>query len=204
MKLYHCADARSFRCLWLIEELGLSSELCVMPFPPRRTTPGYLAVNPLGTIPFLVDGDTAMSESAAILQYLAVRYGDGALAVAPDEPDYGQWLDWLSYGEATLTTPQTITLRYRHLEEEQYRQPRVAEDYERIFLDRLKKADAQLAHSPYLCAGRFTAADISVGYALLLARKLRLGDRFPPAIAEYWSRLESRDGFRRAKARQKI
>ena len=73
--LYHCAGARSFRALWALEELGLRYELKMLPFPPRVRAPGYLAINPLGTIPFLIDGETRMTESAAICHYLAMRHG---------------------------------------------------------------------------------------------------------------------------------
>src|ERR1700749_4819591 len=113
IQLYHCADARSFRPLWAMEELGLAYELIVLPFPPRYAAKAFMAINPLGTIPALIDGATFMTESAAIVQYLVTRYGPGELAVAPDDPDYGAWLNWLHFGEATLTFPQTLVLRYR-------------------------------------------------------------------------------------------
>ena len=115
MKLWHCAGARSFRALWALEEIGLPYDLEVVPFPPRFAVPGWLDVNPLGTIPFFTDGATAMTESAAIADYVATRYG-GSLAVRADEPDYGAYLNWLHHGEATLTFPQTIVLRYRVFE----------------------------------------------------------------------------------------
>ena len=51
MKLWHCKDARSFRVLWALEELGLPYELELLPFPPRWLKPEYLELNPLGTIP---------------------------------------------------------------------------------------------------------------------------------------------------------
>jgi glutathione S-transferase len=200
IELWHCVDARSFRALWALEELGLEYRLKVMPFPPRFREPDYLAVNPLGTIPFLVDGKTRMSESAAIVQYLATRSGPTGLAVSPDDPDYGAWLNWLHLGEATLTFPQTLVLRYRVLEPD--RAPQVADDYARWFLSRLKAVDRALAEGPWLCAGRFTAADISVGYALLLGRQLRLQESFAPAVSDYWERLSARPAFLRAKAAQ--
>ena len=58
IRLYHCADARSFRPLWALEELGLPYELHILKFPPRLRQPEYLEVNPLGTIPAMKDGDT--------------------------------------------------------------------------------------------------------------------------------------------------
>ena len=69
--LYHCTAARSFRPLWALEELKLPYELKMLPFPPRVFAREYLALNPLGTIPLMIDGDvTRMTESAAIVQYL--------------------------------------------------------------------------------------------------------------------------------------
>lgn len=97
LTLYHCANARSFRPLWTLEELGLSYDLRMLPFPPRFLKREYLDLNPLGTIPLLIDGETRMTESAAICQYLVTRYGPSTLAVAPDEPGYGPFLNWLHF-----------------------------------------------------------------------------------------------------------
>lgn len=204
IELYHCADARSFRALWALEELGLPYTLHLLPFPPRARAPEYLQLNPLGTIPLLVDGDTRMTESAAILQYLAVRHGPSPLAVAPEEPAYGAWLNLLHFGEATLTFPQTLVLRYRLLEPEARRQPQVADDYARWFLSRLRHVDRALEHAEHLCAGRFTMADVSVGYALLLARTLKLDAGFSPAVRAYWERLSARPAFLAAKRAQGV
>lgn len=203
IELWHCADARSFRALWALEELGLRYQLHLLPFPPRIRQPDYLEINPLGTIPLLVDGETRMTESAAITEYLASKYGPTPLAVSPDEADYGAWLDWLHRGEATLTFPQTLVLRYRHLEPKERRIPQAADDYAQWFLSRLRHVDRALADGrEWLVAGRFTMADISVGYALLLARSLKLDSGFPPLVADYWQRLTARPAFTAAKAAQ--
>jgi glutathione S-transferase len=196
--LYHCAAARSFRPLWTLEELGLPYELKMLPFPPRVFAKEYLGINPLGTIPLLLDGETRMTESAGIAQYLVSRYGPTPLAVDVDEPDYGAFINWLHFGEATLTFPQTLVLRYTQLEPEERRSPQVATDYAKWFFGRLRAVEAATAKSDTLCAGRFTAADISVGYALLLAQRIGLSKDFGPAVAAYWQRLQMRDGFRRA------
>ena len=196
--LYHCAAARSFRPLWTLEELGLPYELKMLPFPPRVFAKEYLGINPLGTIPLLLDGETRMTESAGIAQYLVSRYGPTPLAVGVDEPDYGAFINWLHFGEATLTFPQTLVLRYTQLEPEERRSPQVATDYAKWFFGRLRAVEAATAKSDTLCAGRFTAADISVGYALLLAQRIGLSKDFGPAVAAYWQRLQARDGFRRA------
>lgn len=75
--------------------------------------------------------------------------------------------------------------------------PVVAQDYTRWFLARLRSLEPPLLASEYLCAGRFTAADVSIGYALLLARHLGLADRFTPGVSRYWERLQARDGYQR-------
>ncbi|UAJ09787.1 glutathione S-transferase family protein [Glacieibacterium megasporae] len=202
MKLYHCAGARSFRALWTLEELGLDYSLETMPFPPRFTVPGYLDINPLGTIPFFTDGPAAMTESAAICEYLVTKYGSTSLAVTPDEPNYGAYLNWLHHGEATLTFPQTLVLRYRVFEPAKGLQA-AADDYAKWFAKRTVLAAAALETRDYLCAGRFTAADISVGYALLLAERLDLLAGLAPSLIAYWARLQARDGFTRAVAAER-
>lgn len=203
--LYHCVSARSFRPLWTLEELDARYDLRVLPFPPRALQRSYLEINPLGTIPFLIDGDTRMTESAAICQYLAERFDPQnakGLAVRPHEPGFGAWLNGLHQGEATLTFPQTLVLRYGRFEPDERKQPQVVDDYTKWFLSRLRWIDAVLQHEQFVAAGRFTAADISVGYALMLAGQLRLDAQLPAAVAAYWARLQQREGFRRALAAQ--
>ena len=200
--LYHCMSARSFRPLWTLEELGVAYELRMLPFPPRALDRRYLDVNPLGTIPLMIDGGTRMTESAAICQYLAAT-NPSSLDVAPHEPGFGAYLNFLHFGEATLTFPQTLVLRYAHFEPPERRQPQVAEDYARWFLARLRTLEPVLSDGGFACAGRFTAADISIGYALMLAQHLGLHERFTPAVQAYWQRLQDRPGYQRALESQK-
>ncbi|MDR5808577.1 glutathione S-transferase family protein [Caballeronia sp. LZ019] len=196
--LHHCVSARSFRPLWALEEIGVPYELKMLPFPPRMMARAFLDTNPLGTVPAFEDDALFMTESAAICQYLAARHSPGVLDVASHEADFGRYLNFLHFGEATLTFPQTLVLRYTHFEPPGRRQPQVAEDYAKWFHARLRTLAPLLDQQAYLCAGRFTAADISVGYALMLAEHLGLSDRFAEPIARYWSRLRQRDGFIRA------
>jgi glutathione S-transferase len=200
--LYHCMSARSFRPLWALEELGIPYELKMLPFPPRVLDRSFLAINPLGTIPLLIDGETHMTESAAMCQYLATRAAPTSLDVTADEPGFGAYLNYLHFGEATLTFPQTLVLRYLHQEPDERRQPQVADDYAKWFVSRLRSLEPLLQSNHYVCAGRFTVADISVGYALMLAEHLGLKPRFTAAVCAYWQRLRERPGFERALAAQ--
>ena len=202
VSLYHCMSARSFRPLWTLEELRLPYELIVLPFPPRAAAKQYLGVNSLGTVPAFRDGDVFMTESSAISQYLADRNPEGGLSVQKDSPHYGDYLNFLHFGEATLTFPQTLLLRYGRFEPQERRQPQVVEDYTKWFLARLRRIGEVVRVRPYLCGDTFSAADISVGYALLLADTLSLRDQFPEGVGEYWDRLSAREGFVRAMAAQ--
>ncbi|MBI1250764.1 MAG: glutathione S-transferase [Alphaproteobacteria bacterium] len=199
--LHHCAFARSFRPLWALEEMRLPYELTLMPFPPRARVDNYLDLNPLGTVPVLFDGDARMTESAAMCLYLGARYGPTPLVVEPQEPEFAAFLNFLHMGEATLTFPQTIVLRYTVLEPPERRAAQAAEDYRKWFLSRLRAA-AKLAGPEFVCAGRFTMADISFAYALMLAERLGLAEGFPETMKDYWSRMQMREGFQRALAAQ--
>lgn len=202
LTLYHCRDARSFRALWALEEIGLPYKLHTLPFPPRFREPGYREINPLGTVPYLIDGETRMSELAAIAQYLVERYAGPPLAVAPNEPGYGAYLNGLHLGEATLTFPQTLVLRYSALEPPERRLPQVVADYKRWTLARLRGFAAMMSGADYAAAGRFTVADVSVGYALMLTCMIGFFDAIEPSLQSYYARLEARPAFQRANAAQ--
>jgi len=199
MKLWHCAGARSLRPLWALEEMGLEYELEVMPFPPRMFQREYLEENSLGTIPFLRDGDTEMTESSAICQYLVDRYQQYDFGLRPEHPEYGAYLSWLHHADATLTFPQTLAMRYYYLEPSPEKQA-VADDYAKWFIARLRRLDAHLEDHEYLVDGRFTIADIAVGYALYLSRALHLDERLKPQTRAYVERLMERPAFQRADA----
>ena len=201
IKLYHCADARSFRVLWALEELALPYELEVVPFPPRLRVEGYKDLNPLGTVPACFVGGALMTESAAIPHVLATKFGPSDLAVAPEEADYPAYMNFLFMGEATLTFPQTIHLRYTRLEPPERRLTQAAEDYALWFGARLRAAETMLP-GEFACAGRFTMADISLGYAVMLAQAIGLEEQVTPGMSAYLRRLSERAGFQRAKAAQ--
>src|SRR5450755_3862398 len=202
--LYHCHAARSFRPLWMLEELGLAYELKMLPFPPRVFAKDYLALNPLGTIPLMIDGDTRMTESSGICHYLGIKRGPTPLMVSPDEAAYGAFLNWMYFSDATLTFPQTLVLRYSQLEPEERRNPQVATDYAKWFLGRLRAVEAATARVETLVADRFTAADIVIGYALRLAENIGLSGDFGPNVAAYWQRLQARDGYNRAVSAEEL
>lgn len=201
MKLWHCKDARSLRPLWALEEMGLPYELENLPFPPRVLRKEYLAVNPLGTIPYFTDGEVRMTESSGICLYLVERYQRHDLGLRPGDAEYGDYLNWLFHSDATLTFPQTIFLRYTVLEPPERRLPQAATDYRKWYLARLRLLDAHLMDREFLCDGRFTIADIAIGFALYLGQTLGMADDYQPQTRAYLERLKQRPAFKRAQAR---
>ena len=204
LHLYHCANARSLRVLWLLEELSLPYELHVVEFPPRQHPAGYLAINPQGTVPYLADGDTALSASLAILQYLDSVHGKHRFSVAPGDKDYAAWLNWLLYGEASLMRPLAVILRYRLFVLAVGRNEALPAAYEAILREALHSLESARVHAEFLCSTGFSNADIRAGYALVLARAIGLGALVGEATSRYWQRLEGRPAFRAALARQAL
>ncbi len=90
IKLYHATRTRSFRIVWLLEELGIPYELEKMAFVPPQTA--FAQASPFGKFPAIEDGELTMFESGAILEYLIERYGNGRLAPAPGSALRGPYL----------------------------------------------------------------------------------------------------------------
>jgi glutathione S-transferase len=201
MKVYHCPHARSLRVVWASEELGLDLEVQPVGFPPRAQEPAYFEINPTATIPTFVDGEVKLFESVAITEYLAEKAGDTDLVLQRGEADWPYYREFLLMGEATLVAPLTQIVRYKVLQPPELRLPRVVEDGADIFIDRLKHVEARLDGRDWLAGGRFTLADISVGYAVHLGELFRLRDRIPSRTAAYLERIKARPAFQRAMAR---
>ncbi|MDB9907724.1 glutathione S-transferase family protein [Gammaproteobacteria bacterium] len=196
IKIYSCNDSRGLRPMWTAEEMGVSYESEMMPFPPRFLHKEYMDVNILGTIPYLIDGEVEMTESVAMCQYLVDLYGPTDLKVAIDEPDYHHYLNWLAHSDATLTFPQTVVLRYTF--QEVGVADKAAEGYRRWFVARLKLLEKSLDSREYLCSNRFTIADICVSYAIYLAKTLQIDEAFKPNILRWTDMLFEREGFIKA------
>ncbi|MBQ0794890.1 glutathione S-transferase family protein [Zhongshania sp.] len=204
LTLYHSADARSLRCLWLLEELNIPYELKVVKFPARILEPSFLEINPLGTVPYLIDGDTRMNESCAILTYLSSRYGDDAFQLPVEHPRYGDYLNWLHFGEAALTYTQAVSLRYRFFLPKDQRLPEVATHFQAMVYERLPLVHDAVAKSLYLCGDEFTIADISVGYGLFLTSMFKLDEPFSNDTKAYCERLFQRPAFLKAREIQSV
>ena len=196
LKIFGCNDSRHVRVLWTAEEMNLDYQLEMMPFPPRFLRKEYLDTNILGTVPYLIDGDIEMTESVAICQYLAEKYGPTDLKVNPDEDDFPAYLNWMAHSDATLTFPQTVYLRYAF--QEIGVADNAAEGYKRWFVSRLKLLEKILEEKEYLCSNRLTLADICVGYAIYLAKCLNIEQALKPNIVRWTDMLFDRQAFKKA------
>src|SRR6266446_4073312 len=201
--LYHVPTSRSLRVLWTLEEIGATVEVKSLGVRPRLQEPEYLAINPAGTLPALIDGDRAIYESLAICEYLAARHGSDMI-VAPDEPERPEFVQWLLYGEATLQAPLSAMARVGRIRnttpEMQAGIDAVLSDARHSLSMRVKLLEQRLESRDFLVAGRMTLADISVGYPLNHMGKPDFASLLGPRATAYRERLLARPAFQRAAA----
>jgi glutathione S-transferase len=192
---------RSQRILWLLEEMGLPYELRLVDLRLRREDAEFIAVNPSGFLPVLKDGDVSMIESIAMIQYLGARYGPSPLVPAPDDPVWPAFLQFLHLGEASLAAylnPVVATAFLAPAAERDNYGVRAAKG---LFFNRLALVETQLEGGPHLAGEAFTAADISVHYALEMGARLGLSEEYGPAVKAYAERLTARPAYQRALAK---
>lgn len=180
--------------------MGLPYEVFPITFGAPRPRE-LLEANPSGTLPAFRDGDVLITESVAILQYLADRYGPTPLAVRPDQAHYPDYLQFMFLGEAGLAAPLNAVIATRFFAPEDQRGGNWTVDMViGGFHNRLKLVDRQLARSLYMAGGEFTFADISVGYAIGIGHMLGLNDKMSPAVEDYYRRVTARPAYLKAMA----
>jgi len=191
-------EGRGFRVVWLLEEMRLPYRLRdVDLLAGVENDPEFLAINPAGFIPAIRDGDVVMVESIAIMEYLLARYGPSPLAPAPQDATFPAYQQFLHLGEAGLAASVYFVSGARNIAPEGERDNWSARQAMDVFLTRLSLVTRQLERAPYMAGDAFTVADISVGYALEMARKnidFALGE----AEQAYLTRLRARGGYQRA------
>ena len=191
-------EGRGFRVIWLLEEMGLAYRL-----RPVNLLAGvekdaeFLAINPAGFIPAIQDGDVTMVESIAIMEYVMARYGPTSLASDPHDPAFSTYQQFLHLGEAGLAASIYFVVGARNVAPESERQNWSAGQALSVFESRLTLVTRQLARTPYLAGETFTAADISVTYALELAITSG-GITFSEVEQSYMARIRAREGYKRA------
>ncbi|HWA60040.1 MAG TPA: glutathione S-transferase family protein [Caulobacteraceae bacterium] len=197
LTIFHNPRTRSARVVWLAEEMGL-------PYETRAEVLGqpsqdFLAANPVGAFPAVTDDEVGMGESVAIMQYLLARHGPSPLERRYGDPDYADYLEFLIYGEGSMAAFLNPMIFTRFLGGKDDQDNFTIGAVKRLWAGRVARLARQLEGRDYV-AGDFSAADISVGYALFLGDSLGVGD-YPPAVAAYWDRLKARPGYQKAFAR---
>jgi len=191
-------EGRGFRVVWLLEEMGLAYRLRPVDLLAGvENDPEFLAINPAGFIPAIRDGDVTMVESIAIMEYLMARYGPTPLAPHPRDPAFPAYQQFLHLGEAGLAAAIYFVVGARLFAPERERKNWTAGQALGVFESRLTLVRRQLARTPYLAGDAFTAADISVTYALELAQTsggVALGE----VEQSYMARTSGREGYQRA------
>jgi len=201
IKLYHAARTRSVRVRWLLEELGVPYELETVEFTPVVLKgEEYRQIHPLGKVPSIQDGELTMYESGAIVQYLLEKYGQGRLAPAPGTVQRGLFLQWIHFAEATALPPLSDIIQHSFLRPEAERIAAVVPDAHNRATVVLEVIENALAGRQYLLGTEFTAADVMMGYTLLLMQWTGvLSDAAPNATA-YLNRLQQRPALQKALA----
>src|ERR1700733_14683212 len=165
-------EGRGFRVVWLLEEMGLPYRLRgVDLLAGVENDAEFLEINPAGFIPAIRDGDIQMVESIAIMEYLVGRYGPTVLAPGAQDSAFPAYQQFLHLGEAGLAAPLYFVPGARNIAPESQRDNWSARQAMGVFTTRLTLVTRQLECAPYMAGNAFTAADISVGYALEMARK---------------------------------
>lgn len=202
IRVYHAAPTRSMRVVWALEELGLPYELPEFKFDRAYLkTPAWRAVSPAGKVPVVFDGDKRLVESVAIIHYLSEKYADGRLSRRPRDPDYGEFLQWLHFGEAGMGGYVGMLIgQTRVLPPEQRLEP-----MKQWAIMESKNVcgfiEESLADKPFLLGEEFSLADISVGYMLHLIRLSGEGKEIMgPRTFAYYGRLADRPGWKKAAA----
>ncbi len=191
MKLYWAPRSRSFTALWLMEETGQPYERVLTDITTgAQKTPEYLAINPMGKVPALADGDATLAEAAAICAYVAERCPEARLAPPLGDPKRAKYLQWLFFSPSCI-------------------EPALIQIFTKLDVPASTAAwgsatqvfdvlDAALARGPWMLGDTFSAADIVIGSGLNFAVRQFKMVPSRPAFDAYIDRCAARPAFQRA------
>ena len=191
IKLYWSPRTRSFSALWVMEETGQPYERVLTDISTgAQRTPEYLAINPMGKVPALQDGDATLAESAAICAYVAERFPEAGLAPPAGDPARAKYLYWLFFAPGCIEPAMVQVATKMEMNS-------VAAGWgeaNRVF-DVLDRA---LQQGPWLLGEKFSAADVIVGSGLNFAVKLFKMVPSRPSFDRYIEACSARPAFQRA------
>lgn len=196
LTVHHLGISQSERIVWLCEELALPYQLVRYERDKvtRLAPPEYKALHPFGTAPVIVDGAVVLAESAAIMEYIIARHGQGRLAVRPDAPNYPEYLFWFHFANGSMM-PVQFAGAIKPTADETPRTRISRERCERTW----QMVESRLGEVPYFAGQEFTAADIIMMFPLTTMRVFAPRDisGYPHVLA-YLRRIGARPAYRQA------
>jgi glutathione S-transferase len=198
--LWGVGTSRTLRALWMLTELEL-------PYEHRRITsrsgetltPEYTQINPSQKIPTLQEGEFLLSESAAIVNYLATAYGAAKNLNPPTAPRLRARYDqWCFFSMMELDANTLYVIRKHEDLHQLYGEAPHALQAARDGFSRQAKAAAQRLHNagPHVLGEHFSGADIL--FATCLSGALRRGIELPASLNDYLQRVTTRPACQRA------
>jgi glutathione S-transferase len=202
LKIYGVALSRTYRTLWMAEELGLPFELVETPFTGGGArTPEYLKINPNARIPAIDEDGFILWESLAINLYLAKKYGFGSFYPSALEDEARAW-QWSFWGITEVERPAMTALFNRVVLAEDKRDMLAAEDAEKALFSPLSVLDGVVSRSRYLLGSEFTVADLNVAAIVRNAHHARVDFTPFPNAASWLCACHDRPAAQRARQRE--
>ena len=175
---------------WMLEEVGADYRTEILEYGAPMKSAEYLAVNPMGKVPAIRHGDVVVTEAAAICAYLADAFPGAGLA--PPNDARGAYYRWLFFAAGPIEA--VVTNRFLEFEPPADVQARLGYGSFEAVMDALEHA---VGNSDYIAGESFSAADVYVGSHVGWGLQLEFIEK-RPAFVDYWSRIGSRDAWRRA------
>ncbi|MCL1049378.1 glutathione S-transferase family protein [Shewanella abyssi] len=199
--LYGVPRSRSLRVSWTLEELGLAWEYTFINFSKGDSRhPDFLAINPCGKVPALIDNGFVMTESAAITLFLAEKYGEGRLLPAAGSDASALHHQWISFITNELEQPLWTIGKHKFAIPEELRLEAMFKVAKWEFDKAAAIAEQWLPDTPFLLGTEISVADILLAHTLLWAT--RFEQAIPPKLAEYRDRVTAREAMKTALAKE--
>lgn len=202
MKVYGCANSRSLRVMWTLEEIGVSYDYQRVDLASGAgRAPEYLRINPAGKVPALVVGDVVLTESAAICHWIASRHPASGMVPATGTAMHAAFLRWMLFVVTELEQPLWAIAKHKFALPRERRVPALIDTARWEYEVAAALLEEGLAGREFLVGDRFTVADVLAAHTLSWARKAAPGAE-PPALTDYVERMTARPALARARERE--
>ncbi len=209
--VHHLNNSRSQRVLWLLEELGVPYKIQHHQRDAKTmlAPKDLLAVHPLGKSPVVVDGDTTVAETGAIVEYILDQYGQGRLRPEAGTPEHLRYRYWLHFAEGSAMPPLLFKLVFDEVQKAPmpfFIKPIAKAISQKVMgvmvWPNLKRQfdfiEAELGRSTWLAGDALTGADIMMSFPLEAAKQRAGLDASHPKMLEFIQRVHARPAYKRA------